>query len=334
MTNKTAIITGATGQDASYLAELLLGKGYDVYGLMRRSSTNTKERIDHLLDHPRFHLIEGDIVDASCMFRIISGVKPDEVYNLAAQSHVGTSFSEPIATFNIDAIGPLNILEAIRQVSPKTKYYQASTSELFGDVIEIPQSETTEIKPRSPYGCAKATAHYLTELYRDAYGIHASAGILFNHSSPRRGENFVTRKITMYVAKLLRAQQDNKQIDKLKLGNLTARRDWGHARDYVEAMWLMLQQDKPDDFVIASGKTWSIKQLLEAAFGSVGLDWINYVAIDDTQLRPAEVPLLIGDASKAKRVLGWEPKITFHELIREMVVHDCRQVGVEVPCQD
>jgi GDPmannose 4,6-dehydratase len=312
------------------LSELLLEKGYNVYGLIRRSSTNTKERINHLLANPKLHLVEGDITDASCMFRIISGIKPDEIYHLAAQSNVGVSFVEPYATFQTDAMGTLNILEAIRQTSNTTKMYFAGTSELFGDVRESPQNEGTEIRPRSPYAVAKAAGYYSCRLYREAYGVFGCTGILFNHSSPRRGEDFVTRKITMYIARLLQARQHNKQIDKLKLGSLTARRDWGHARDYVEAMWLILQQEKPDDFVIASGKTWSIKQLLEEAFGVVGLNWEDHVGYDAVCSRPADVELLCGDASKAKRIIGWEPKTTFHELIREMVIHDCRQVGIEI----
>ena len=337
----TALITGATGMDGSHLSDFLLEKDYKVYGLIRRSSTNTTERLNDALRHPNFELIEGDITDATGINRIVSQIQPDELYNLAAQSHVGTSFNEPVATFTINAIGPLNILEAIRQNSPKTKFYQASTSELFGDTTICPQNENTPFMPRSPYGIAKLAAHHATKMYREAYNIFACAGILFNHEGPRRGENFVTRKITQYIGELhevspmykyeLNGQKllgyDHKDglktMGPLALGNLDARRDWGYAPEYIECMWKMLQLETPRDFVIATGETHSIREFLDYAFGCINIeDWANYVEIDPKFYRPADVNLLLGDASRAKRVLGWEPKVKFEELVRLMVKAD------------
>ena len=322
----------------------MLQKDYQVYGLYRRSSTNTFERINHLMAEPNFYLIEGDITDATGINRIINHIKPDECYNLAAMSHVGTSFNDPVATFTIDAIGPLNILEAIRQNSPNTKFYQASTSELFGNTTVYPQDEHTPMMPRSPYGVAKLAAHQATRLYREAYKIYACAGILFNHEGPRRGENFVTRKISRYVAELYHDLQhphtcDNiiKGLDSgyimlaqnhilnkpLKLGNLDAKRDWGYALDFVEAMWLMLQQERPRDFVIATNETHSIREFLDEAFKCIEVkDWSNYVVIDDKYKRPTDVNLLCGDYSKAKEKLGWEPTMRFKALVRFMVKAD------------
>lgn len=325
--DKTALITGATGQDGSYLSELLLDKGYKVSGLVRRSSVDTTERIAHLMHHPNFEIIKGDITDAACMHRIISGIKPDEVYNLAAMSHVGVSFDQPMATCQIDAIGPLNILEAIRQSSPQSRFYQASTSELFGETKIAPQSELTTMTPNSPYAVAKLYAHHLVGLYRRAYGIFACAGILFNHESVRRGEDFVTRKITLYVARLLNAMNNNggvppKSWPKLALGNLEAKRDWGFAGDYVEAMWLMLQQDKPNDYVISSGESHSIREFLDLAFSHIDSDYREFVEIDPKFFRPVEVNHLCGDSTKARRELGWSPRMSFEQLVSSMVESD------------
>lgn len=326
-----AIITGITGQDSSYLSELLLDKDYEVYGVHRRASTNNFERINHLLDNKNFHLIELDITDGTGVNRLISDIKPDECYNLAAMSHVGTSFVEPISTFNIDALGVINFLEAIRQNSPETRFYQASTSELYGNVGISPQNEDTPFKPTSPYAVAKLAAHHMVVIYREAYGIYACAGILFNHESSRRGENFITRKVTKYVAQLYKTyivqRQDLIDIEptKLKLGNLEAQRDFGYAKEYVEAMWLMLQQDQPEDFVIATGETHLIKELLDVAFSHVGIeDWSDFVEIDERFKRPADVHHLCGDATKAKLKLGWEPKVKFKELIELMVDADAK----------
>ncbi len=337
MINKTAFITGTTGQDGSYLAEFLLDKGYKVYGLIRRSSVDTTERIAHFQNHPNFELVEGDITDASCMNRLISGIQPSEIYNLAAMSHVGTSFDQPITTCQIDAIGPLNILEAIRQSSPKSKFYQASTSELFGDTDVSPQSESTPMNPNSPYAVAKLYAHQLTGLYRRAYGIFACAGILFNHESPRRGEAFVTRKITKYVASLQRWMDTNdgtprKDVDvcPLFLGNIEARRDWSHAKDMVRGMWMMMQCPEPDDYVLGSGETHSVKDFLQAAFGTIGLDYKDYISIDPKFYRPADVNLLHADPSKAKEILGWETTICFGELVDMMTQSD---YGAEIECR-
>ena len=324
---KKALITGITGQDGSYLAEFLLNKNYKIFGLYRRSSTNTFERINHLLCNDHLELIEGDITDATGVNRIIAKVKPDECYNLAAQSHVGTSFCEPVATFNVDALGPTNFLEAIKQNSPETRFYQASTSELYGNANVSPQDENTPFRPSSPYAIAKLAAHHMVRLYREAYGMYACAGILFNHESERRGENFITRKVTKYVAKLyffIESGFDQKfDPGKLKLGNLNAKRDWGYAPEYCEAMWLMLQQDEPDDFVIATGETHSIRELLDVAFGCINInDWDKYVEIDSRFNRPADVHLLCGNPTKAKEKLGWESKVKFHDLITIMYSGD------------
>ncbi len=329
--SKTALITGTTGQDGSYLSELLLDKGYKVYGLIRRSSVDTTERIAHFQHHPRFELVEGDITDASCMHKLISGIKPDEVYNLAAMSHVGVSFDQPITTCHIDALGPLHILEAIRQSSPQSKFYQASTSELFGDTKIAPQSELTPMTPNSPYAIAKLYAHHLVGLYRRAYGIFACAGILFNHESPRRGGDFVTRKITKYVAMIenwmdthdgLGFPRKYLDIPPLFLGNIEAKRDWSHAEDMVRGMWLMMQHSIPDDYVLGSGETHTVKEFLQLAFGSVGIDYKDYVVIDPKFYRPVDVNLLHADPSKAVNILGWKPIVGFGELVNRMVEHD------------
>jgi GDPmannose 4,6-dehydratase len=320
---KKALITGITGQDGSYLTELLLGKGYDVYGVMRRASTFNTERIDHIYQDPhesgrRMRLLYGDLNDASSLNKILRDVQPDEIYNLGAQSHVRVSFDIPEYTAEVGALGALRLLEAIRETGLReTRFYQASSSELYGKVMEVPQSETTPFYPRSPYGVAKLYAYWITVNYRESYGLFACNGILFNHESPRRGETFVTRKITRAAASIKLGLQD-----KLYLGNLDARRDWGHAQDYCEAMWLMLQQDEPDDYVIATGETHSVREFLDEAFGHLDLDWKPYVEIDPRYFRPAEVDLLIGDSSKARKKLGWEPKITFKELARMMVDAD------------
>lgn len=342
---KSALISGVTGQDGSYLSDLLLEKDYIVHGIHRRSSTNTFERINHLLNHENFHLVELDITDATGVNRIISNIKPNECYNLAAQSHVGTSFVEPVATFNIDTLGVINFLEAVKQNSPETKFYQASTSELYGNINVSPQNEETIFNPTSPYATAKLAAHHMVNIYREAYDIYACAGILFNHESPRRGENFVTRKVTQYVAQVYKTFINSVQnivddldtigtlrnvivnpyemYSPLKLGNLDAKRDFGYAKEYVEAMWLMLQQDEPEDFVIATGETHSIKELLDVAFAHIGIDdWNNYVEIDEQFKRPVDVHNLCGDASKAKQKLGWTPKVKFKELIELMVDAD------------
>jgi GDPmannose 4,6-dehydratase len=320
---KKALITGITGQDGSYLTELLLGKGYDVYGVIRRASTFNTERIDHIYQDPhesgrRMRLLYGDLNDASSLNKILRDVQPDEIYNLGAQSHVRVSFDIPEYTAEVGALGALRLLEAIRETGLReTRFYQASSSELFGKVQEVPQRETTPFYPRSPYSVAKLYAYWITVNYRESYGLFACNGVLFNHESPRRGETFVTRKITRAAAAIKLGLQD-----KLYLGNLDAKRDWGHARDFVEAMWLMLQQDEPDDYVIATGETHSVREFLEEAFGRLDLDWERFVEIDPRYFRPAEVDLLVGDASKAKRKLGWEPKITFKELVRTMVDAD------------
>jgi GDPmannose 4,6-dehydratase len=309
-----ALITGVTGQDGSYLAELLLSKGYDVSGIIRRSSSFNTGRIEHILDKMRF--CYSDLTDVSSLSRIIGEVKPDEVYNLGAQSHVRVSFEIPEYTADVDAIGTLRLLEVLKAQRPEAKFYQASSSELFGKVLETPQTENTPFYPRSPYGIAKQFAYWTTVNYREM-GMFASNGILFNHESPRRGGTFVTRKITTAAAKIKLGQQKE-----LLLGNLDAKRDWGYAKEYVEAMWLMLQQPAPDDFVIATGETHTIRELLDVAFGHLGLNWEEYVRIDPKYYRPTEVDILLGDASKAKRVLGWEPKVRFKELIEMMVDHD------------
>ena len=319
---KTALITGITGQDGSYLAELLLAKNYEVYGLVRRNSTPNLERIAHLL--PRLRLIPGDMTDAASLIRAVEEAQPDEVYNLAAQSFVPESWQAPAATGLVTGLGVANILEAIRIINPKARFYQASSSEMFGKVREIPQTETTPLHPRSPYGVAKVYGHYLTVNYRESYGMFACSGILFNHESPRRGLEFVTRKITNAVARIKRGMQN-----RLLLGNLDAKRDWGFAGDYVEAMWLMLQQDEPDDYVIATGETRSVGEFAAAAFDCVGLNWRDYAKVDEGLVRPAEVDLLLGDSTKARRNLGWEPKVDFHELVTMMVKADLERLKNE-----
>src|SRR5512142_3098457 len=324
MALKRALITGITGQDGAYLAELLLGKGYEVHGVKRRSSLFNTDRIDHLYQDPHerdrhFFLHYGDMTDTSSLVRVIQAVQPDEIYNLAAQSHVAVSFEEPEYTANADGIGTLRILEAIRtlRLEKKARFYQASTSELYGLVRETPQTELTPFHPRSPYGVAKVFGHNITVNYREAYGLHASSGILFNHESPRRGLEFVTRKVTYGAARIKLGL-----ANELRLGNLDSQRDWGFAGDYVQAMWLMLQQDQPGDYVVATGETNTIQKLVETAFGYLDLDWRKYVVQDPAYMRPAEVDLLVGDASKAGRVLGWEPTIRFTELIKMMVDAD------------
>lgn len=319
---RKALITGITGQDGSYLAELLLEKGYDVYGAIRRSSSFNTARIDPIYQDPhksgtRLHLLYADLNDASSLNRIMKSIVPDEIYNLGAQSHVRTSFDIPEYTGEVTGLGTLRLLEAIRETEISPKFYQASSSELFGLVQEVPQRETTPFYPRSPYAVAKLYSYWITVNYRESYGLFACNGILFNHESPRRGETFVSRKITMAAARIKQGLQD-----KLFLGNLDARRDWGYAKDYVEMMWLMLQQEKPDDFVVATGETHSVREFLDETFGYLDLDWHKYVEIDPRYFRPAEVDLLIGDCSKAKKILGWEPRVKFHELVRLMVDAD------------
>lgn len=327
---KKALITGITGQDGSYLTELLLSKGYEVHGIIRRSSSFNTGRIDHLYNDPEIlgktlFLHYGDLSDASSISRLLEKVVPDEIYNLAAQSHVKVSFDVPEYTTDIDATGTCRILDAIRETRIKTKFYQASSSEMFGKVQEIPQKETTPLYPRSPYACAKVYSHWLTINYRESYDMFACSGILFNHESPRRGETFVTRKITRGLADIMA-----KKIDKLYLGNLDAKRDWGFAGDYVEAMWLMLQQEKADDYVISTGETYSVKDFLDESFGYAGLDWKKYVEISEKYFRPAEVDLLIGDSTKAKEQLGWQPKVDFKGLVKMMVDSDLEKVGIKL----
>jgi GDPmannose 4,6-dehydratase len=327
---KKALITGITGQDGSYLAELLLEKGYEVFGLVRRSSSFNTDRIDHLYKDPhesdvRLRLIYGDLNDASSVNQVVRSVKPDEIYNLGAQSHVRVSFDIPEYTGETAGLGAVRLLEAIRESGIECRYYQASSSELYGKVAETPQRETTPFRPRSPYACAKAYAYYITVNYRESYGMHASNGILFNHESPRRGETFVTRKVTRAAAHIKFGLQD-----KLFMGNLDAKRDWGFAGDYVEGMWRMLQQAEPDDYVLATGETHSIRELLDVAFSAVDLDWKKYVEIDPRYFRPAEVDLLLGDATKAKQKLGWEPKVGFEQLIKDMVKSDVEQVKTRI----
>jgi len=330
---KTALITGITGQDGSYLAELLLEKGYEVHGIVRRSSLINTHRIDHIYDNIKLHY--GDLTDSTNLVRVIQEVYPDEIYNLGAQSHVKVSFEMPEYTGQTDALGTLRVLEAVRLLGleGKTRIYQASTSEMYGKVQEVPQSEATPFYPRSPYGVAKVYGYWIVKNYRESYGLHASSGILFNHESPRRGETFVTRKITRALSRISTGLQDV-----LYLGNLNAKRDWGHAKDYVRAMWLMLQQDKPDDYVIATGEQYSVKQFVEAAapyFGfkiewigeglnEVGFDWNTkkpIIKVNSKYFRPAEVETLLGDATKAKQKLGWEPKISFEQLVEDMCIY-------------
>jgi GDPmannose 4,6-dehydratase len=312
---KKALITGVTGQDGSYLADFLLEKGYEVYGMVRRSSTEKFDRIDHIKD--RIKIRQADLLDQYSISKIIEDVKPEEVYNLAAMSFVPTSWDQPVLTAEFTAIGVTRMLEAIRAVNKRIRFYQASSSEMFGLVKEIPQTELTPFHPRSPYGVAKVYGHWITVNYRESYDIYAVSGILFNHESPRRGIEFVTRKVTYNVAKIKLGLSKE-----LRLGNLEAKRDWGYALDYVQAMWLMLQQDKPDDFVIASGETHSVRELVEIAFSHVGLDYRNFVVLDKHFIRPAEVDLLCGDYSKAKKILGWQPQVHFAELIKMMVDAD------------
>ena len=320
--SKKALITGITGQDGSYLAELLLSKSYEVHGIIRRSSSFNTQRIDHLYTdshqpNTQLFLHYGDLTDGTGLREILTRVQPDEVYNLGAQSHVRVSFNQPVYTVQTDAVGTIRLLEAVRDTGLDTKFYQASSSEMYGKATQIPQTETTPFHPRSPYGCAKVYSFWQTVNYREAYGLYACNGILFNHESPRRGETFVTRKITRAATRIKEGPQD-----KLYLGNLDAKRDWGFAGDYVEAMWLMLQQDKPDDYVIATGQTRPIREFLDLAFEQVGLDWRDYVEIDPRYLRPTEVDLLQGDSSKARKFLGWRPKVSFEQLVAMMIESD------------
>lgn len=329
---KVALISGITGQDGSYLSELLVEKGYEVHGIIRRTSTFNTDRIDHIYEDPhnddvRLFLHYGDLTDGTTLRRILEEVQPVEIYNLGAQSHVRVSFDSPEYTVDTVGMGALRLLEAIRDYRHRTgidvRYYQAGSSEMFGKVQEVPQKETTPFYPRSPYACAKVYAHWQTVNYRESYGMFACNGILFNHESPRRGETFVTRKITRAVARIVAGKQK-----KLYMGNLDSKRDWGYAKDYVKAMWLMLQQDEPDDYVVATGETYSVKQFLELAFGYVNLNWQDYVEFDERYLRPAEVDLLIGDPTKAQEKLGWQRSVTFEELVALMVEADLKSLGL------
>ena len=315
MSATRALITGITGQDGSYLAELLLDKGYEVHGVVRRSSTEKFDRIEHLRDRLTLH--QGDLLDQRSLVDALRAARPEEIYNLAAMSFVAVSWTQPTLTAEFTGVGVTRLLEAVREVCPEARFYQASSSEMFGKVIETPQTEMTPFNPRSPYGVAKVYGHHITVNYRESYDMPLCAGILFNHESPRRGLEFVTRKITWHAAAIRLGRRDE-----LRLGNLDARRDWGYAKDYVEAMWLMLQQDTPEDFVIATGATNTVRRCVEIAFDQAGIAWEPYVKIDDAFKRPAEVDLLVGDPAKAKRVLGWEPKTSFEELIRRMVDSD------------
>jgi GDPmannose 4,6-dehydratase len=333
--SKRALITGITGQDGSYLSELLLEQGYEVHGIIRRTSTFNTDRIDHIYEDPhkqgvRLFLHYGDLTDGTTLRRILEAVQPTEIYNLGAQSHVRVSFDSPEYTVDAVGMGTLRLLEAIRDYQQRTgiqvRFYQAGSSEMFGLVQAVPQKETTPFYPRSPYACAKVYAHWQTVNYRESYNLFACNGILFNHESPRRGETFVTRKITRAVAKIVAGKQK-----KLYMGNLDAKRDWGYAKDYVRAMWLMLQQDQPDDYVIATGQTYSVRQFLEEAFGYVNLKWEDYVEFDERYIRPAEVDLLIGDPTKAKQQLGWQPSVTFDELVALMVEADLQALGQTSP---
>jgi GDPmannose 4,6-dehydratase len=316
---KKALITGITGQDGSYLAEFLLEKGYEVYGMMRRSSTETAERIEHLKD--KLHIYNADLLDEMSLIHMLEEIMPDEIYNLAAQSFVHTSWSQPVLTGEFTALGVTRILDAMRYVCPKARFYQASSSEMYGKVHAVPQSEETPFHPRSPYAVAKVYGHYITLNYRESYKLFAVSGILFNHESPRRGKEFVTRKITDGVARIKHGL-----IKELRMGNLDAKRDWGFAGDYVKAMWLMLQQDEPDDYVIATGETHSVKEFLELAFGRVGLNYKDYVVIDPKFIRPAEVDLLLGDPTKAKNKLGWKTDVSFTDLVNMMVDSDMARI--------
>ncbi len=317
-----ALITGITGQDGSYLAEFLLDKGYEVVGMVRRTSTVNFSRIKHIQN--RITLVSGDLLDQMSLFEILREHRPQEVYNLAAQSFVPTSWQQPVFTGEATALGVTRLLDAVRMVEPGIRFYQASSSEMFGKVREVPQSETTPFYPRSPYGVAKVYGHWITVNYRESYDLFACSGILFNHESPRRGLEFVTRKVTHGAARIKLGL-----ANKLRLGNLEARRDWGFAGDYARAMWLMLQQDAPDDYVVGTGRTHSVRELCQAAFGRVGLNWEDYVAVDPQLVRPAEVDLLVGDADKARRVLGWEPTVSFEELIAMMVEADLDALRAE-----
>jgi GDPmannose 4,6-dehydratase len=319
---RKAFITGITGQDGSYLAEILLERDYAVYGMVRRSSSFNTARIDHIFGD--IELVFGDLADGSVLNQLMRTIRPDEVYNLGAQSHVRVSFDIPEYTADVDALGTLRLLDAIREEGVDSRFYQASSSEMFGAVAEIPQTEETKFHPRSPYGVAKVFGYWITRNYREAYGMHAVNGILFNHESPRRGPTFVTRKISRAVGAILRGEQED-----LKLGNLDAKRDWGFARDYMEGAWRMLQADEPDDYVLATGETHTVEEFLEEAFTYVGLDWRDYVKIDPRYFRPSEVDLLIGDYSKAKEKLGWEPTVRFQELVRMMVDGDRERDALE-----
>lgn len=315
MAKKKAFITGVTGQDGSYLSEFLLSKDYEVYGMVRRASVERFDRIEHIKD--RMHLVQGDLTDQSSLDEAVKTIMPDEIYNLAAQSFVPTSWNQPTLTGEVTGMGATRLLESVRKIKPDARFYQASSSEMFGKVREVPQDELTPFHPRSPYGVAKVYAHFITVNYRESYNMYACSGILFNHESPRRGLEFVTRKITNGVARIKLGL-----MNELRLGNLDAKRDWGFAGDYVEAMWLMLQQDEPDDFVVATGETHSVREFVELAFGAAGLDWKKYVVIDPKFIRPAEVELLIGSPKKAKEKLGWTPKVDFEELVRRMYESD------------
>lgn len=317
MAEKSALITGITGQDGSYLAELLLEKGYRVYGMLRRSSSQNLDRIEHIID--KLDLVDGDLLDQGSLVSVLNDARPQEVYNLAAQSFVPASWQQPVLTAEFTALGVVKLLEALRLVDPQIKFYQASSSEMFGKTREVPQNESTPFYPRSPYGAAKAFAHYITVNFRESYDFFAVSGILFNHESPRRGLDFVSRKVTHAAAKIKLGL-----ADQLCLGNLDAKRDWGHAADYVKAMWMMLQQDRPQDYVIASGTARTVRQLVETAFEVVGLDWQKYVKIDQQLIRLAEVDSLVGDASKAKRELSWQPEISFEQMIEMMVKADLK----------
>jgi GDPmannose 4,6-dehydratase len=318
---KKALITGITGQDGSYLAELLLEKGYKVYGLRRRTSVPILENINHIKNEIEF--IDGDLLDQGSLINAVRIANPDEVYNLAAQSFVGTSWDQPVLTGHVTGLGVTNMLEAVRLTKPEAKYYQASSSEMFGKVVETPQVETTPFYPRSPYGVAKVYGHWITVNYRESFDMFACSGILFNHESPRRGVEFVTRKVTDAVARIKLGLQTE-----LRMGNLDSKRDWGFAGDYVKAMWLMLQQDKPDDFVISTGETHTVEELVEIAFSHAGLNWRDYVVIDPKFVRPAEVDLLLGDCTKAKQQLGWELEVSFDQLVKMMVDSDMKKVSL------
>jgi GDPmannose 4,6-dehydratase len=319
---RKAFITGITGQDGSYLAEILLEKGYDVYGMVRRSSSFNTARVDHIFND--IELVFGDLADGSVLNQLMRTIRPDEVYNLGAQSHVRVSFDVPEYTADVDAMGTLRLLDAIREEGVAARFYQASSSEMYGKVAEVPQHEETAFHPRSPYGVAKVFGYWITRNYREAYGMYAVNGILFNHESPRRGPTFVTRKITRAVGAILRGEQEE-----LRLGNLEAKRDWGYAKDYMEGAWRMLQGDEPDDYVLATGETHSVQEFLDEAFGHAGLDWREYVKIDERYFRPSEVDLLIGDYTRAREKLGWEPTVRFQELVRMMVDADRERAALE-----